>query len=247
MFTKNSKNMSNDYLAVIPARGGSKRLPGKNLRDFGGIPLIGHSIRYAQASSRIKRVVVSTDDPKIADVSSSFGAEVIIRPDSLSTDTAKTGSAIKHVLEELTSSDYEPSGVITLQPTNPLRPPELLNDAIKAFEAHAPDSVISVSPSKMKIGTIVDNLFVPESYQVEQRSQDLTNKHFENGLVYITQLDVVRQIENVFGSRIHAIEVSQPYANVDIDEEIDFRIGEFLFDQYRDIFTWVLEETRKAS
>ncbi len=236
-----------EYLVVIPARGGSKRLPGKNIRDFGGYPLIAHSIQYARACDRVGRVVVSTDDNEIADIARVFGAEVIMRPDALSSDTAKTGSAIQHVLEVLQASGYKPDGVITLQPTNPLRPPKLIQHAIEAFEIQKPDSVISVSPSKLKIGSIVDGNFVPENYRVEERSQDLEKRHYENGLIYLTRPDVVHHHSNVFGSNIYAIEVTEPYANVDIDEDIDFRIGEFLFNQYRDIFTWVIGKTRKAS
>jgi CMP-N-acetylneuraminic acid synthetase len=236
-----------EYLVVIPARGGSKRLPGKNIRDFGGFPLIAHSIRYAYACDRVGRVVVSTDDHEIADRARLFGAEVIMRPAALSSDTAKTGSAIQHVLEVLSEEGYFPDGVITLQPTNPLRPPKLIEQAMDAFEDQRPDSVISVSPSKLKIGSIVDGIFVPETYRVEERSQDLEKRHYENGLIYLTNPAIVNQEENVFGSNIYAIEILEPYANVDIDEEIDFRMGEFLFEQYRDIFTWVIEKTRKAS
>ena len=236
-----------EYLVVIPARGGSKRLPGKNIRNFGGYPLLAHSIKYAQACDKVGRIIVSTDDPGIAEVARLFGAEVILRPAFLSSDTAKTGSAIKHVLQELETKGYKPNGVITLQPTNPLRPPALLGKAITAFEKHSPESVVSVSPSKLKIGTIVDGVFVPEGYRVEERSQDLEKKHFENGLIYVTRPEVVYKEENVFGSNIHALEVAEPYANIDIDEEIDFRIGEFLFAQYREVFTWLVEKTRKAS
>ena len=236
-----------EYLVVIPARGGSKRLPGKNIRNFGSYPLIAHSIRYAFSCDRVGRVVVSTDDNEIAETARLFGAEVIMRPAALSSDTAKTGSAIQHVLKVLSEEGYIPDGVVTLQPTNPLRPPELIVQAIDAFETQRPDSVISVSPNKLKIGSIVDGIFVPETYRVEERSQDLEKRHYENGLIYVTHPEVVRQQENVFGSSIFAIEVSEPYATVDIDEEIDFRIGEFLFNQYRDIFTWVTEKTRKAS
>lgn len=238
---ENASSPKGTYLAVIPARGGSKRLPKKNVRFLGGIPLLVHSIKYAQASPFIDRVVVTTDDGPIRDIATQHGALVVQRPPHLATDTAKTGAAIRHVLHELAATGYQPDGVVTLQPTNPLRPPKLLQQALSLFENSGSDSVISVSLSKQKTGSIVSGCFHPQNYQVEERSQDLKKQHFENGLIYVTKPSVVHQNENVFGSVIQAIEVTAPYACVDIDEEVHFRIGEFLFQEYRNTFTWLDE------
>src|SRR5687768_13013015 len=120
-------------VAIIPARGGSKRLPGKNIKQLCGNPLIYYSITVAKLSQYVDRVIVSTDDNLIANISLNLGAEVIRRPETLSTDTAKTASALKHVLSELTKENYIPDCVITLQTTNPLRPLKILEDSIEKF------------------------------------------------------------------------------------------------------------------
>ena len=187
MDSTQSNPVRGDYVAVIPARGGSKRLPGKNTRSLGGAPLLAHSIRYAKNSPKIARVIVSTDCDIIADIAKEHGAEAVIRPASLATDTAKTGPTIQHVLMDLHANHYFPSGVLTLQPPNPLRPPHLIERAIKMFEETTPDSVITVTRSKQKLGRLNEGNFTPTSYQVEARSQDLSPQFFENGLLYLTK------------------------------------------------------------
>ena len=118
--------MNNKTIAIIPARGNSKRLPGKNTKFLGGIPLLAHSIKYAQQFSFIDDIYVSTDNLEIKKVAVQFGAKVIDRPAEISGDFEPTVSALKHVLESLT---YEVENVILLQPTNPLRPENLLEKA----------------------------------------------------------------------------------------------------------------------
>ena len=232
------------YLAVIPARGGSKRLPGKNTRLLGGEPLLVHSIKFALEASPVDRVVVSTDCSGIAKIAQHYGAEVIIRPDALATDTAKTGPTIRHVVEALQATDYFPRGVITLQPTNPLRPPQLIEDAIAMYEETTPDSVITVTQSKQKLGRIEGGNFTPTTYKVEERSQDLRPQFFENGLLYLTKPSVLLRESTVFGNDVKALEVNEPYASVDIDEEIHFYLCEQLFERFRETFTWVQSPQR---
>jgi N-acylneuraminate cytidylyltransferase len=232
------------YLAVIPARGGSKRLPGKNTRLLGGAPLLAHSIKFALNAPTVDRVVVSTDSADIAQVAREHGAEVIMRPDALATDTAKTGPTIRHVLETLHAAEYFPRGVITLQPTNPLRPPQLIEDAIAIYEETSPDSVITVTQSKQKLGRIEGGNFTPTTYKVEERSQDLQPQFFENGLLYLTKPSVLLKESTVFGNDVKALEVNEPYASVDIDEEVHFYLCEQLFERFRETFTWVQSPQR---
>ena len=239
MQTNKTDIAEDGYLAVIPARGGSKRLPGKNTRLLGGAPLLAHSIKFALKASQVDRVVVSTDCPEIAQIAREHGAEVIIRPDALATDTAKTGPTIRHVLETLHTTEYFPRGVITLQPTNPLRPPQLIEDAIAIYEETSPDSVITVTQSKQKLGRIEGGNFTPTTYKVEERSQDLQPQFFENGLLYLTKPSVLLRESTVFGKDVKALEVSEPYASVDIDEEVHFYLCEQLFERFRETFTWV--------
>lgn len=114
-------------IAIIPARGGSIRLPQKNILQLGGIPLIARSILYAQANSKIiDEIYVSTDDKQIKEIALQYGAKVIDRPRKLSGDFEPTVSALQHVLENI---DAAVEKVILLQPTNPLRPLNLLKEA----------------------------------------------------------------------------------------------------------------------
>ena len=117
-------------IAIIPARGGSKRFPEKNIQLFGGLPLLVHSIQYALANNKIiGEVYVSTDDEKIKKIATENGAKVIDRPIQFSGDFEPTVSALKHVLESI-GSDVE--NIILLQPTNPLRPDNLLKELVKS-------------------------------------------------------------------------------------------------------------------
>ena len=232
------------YLAVIPARGGSKRLPGKNTRLLGGIPLLAHSIEFALNASQVDRVVVSTDSGEIAQIAQEYGAEVIMRPDALATDTAKTGPTIRHVVETLQATEYFPRGVLTLQPTNPLRPPQLIEEAVAMYEETSPDSVITVTQSKQKLGQIEGGNFTPITYKVEERSQDLRPQFFENGLLYLTKPSVLLRESTVFGRDVKALQVNEPYASVDIDEDVHFYLCEQLFKRFRETFTWVQAQQR---
>ena len=113
-------------IVVIPARGGSKRIPEKNIQLFGGLPLLAHSIQYAIANSAlVDAIYVSTDDPSIKATALAYGAKVIDRPEHLSGDFEPTITAVQHVLENI---GIEVENVILLQPTNPIRPQKLLKD-----------------------------------------------------------------------------------------------------------------------
>lgn len=221
-------------VALVPARGGSKRLPGKNLRELAGHPLIAHSIAAAQRTPGIARCVVSTDDPAIASAAREYGAEVVMRPAALASDTATTASVARHLLESL---DVRGSGdaIVTLQPTCPLRPPGLVSEALALFGSGEWDSVVSVTRSQEKAGAVEDGAFRP-AYPVGIRSQDLPPVYFENGLVYVSRADMVRSGGDLFGARSAALIVDPLYARADIDTELDLSIAEFLMTTYRSRF-----------
>ena len=223
-------------IALIPARGGSKRLPRKNVREFCGYPLIHWSIAMAQAVPEIERVIVSTDDPEIAEIARASSAEVRMRPDDLSTDFATTASVVTHVLRDLASSEgYKPIGVVLLQPNCPLRPWAIVRSAIDVFMDSTVDSVVSVTASREKQGHIAGGLFRP-AYAPGTRSQDMPTTYFENGVVYVSRGDMVRERGEIFGERIHPLVTDHLYALGDIDTELDFQIAEHLFRTHREHF-----------
>ena len=226
-----------DTIAIIPARGGSKRLPGKNLRPFAGVPLIAHSIWQARQVPAIRGCYVSTEDEAIAEVARKWGAKVVRRPDELAGDTSPTGAVLQHAVREIAAAAaMMPDSVVLLQPTNPLRPLAMIEDALRAFEASQVDCVMTVTRSHHKLGRLESGLFVP-SYEPGTRSQDLMPMYYENGLVYVTRGDVVRDRGDVFGDRIAPLETDVLYAMGDIDTLLDAQLAEFLYREHRERFS----------
>jgi N-acylneuraminate cytidylyltransferase len=216
-------------IAIIPARGGSKRLPGKNIKLLGEIPLITHSILYAKQHDFIDEVYVSTDDVAIKEIALQYGAIVIDRPQEISGDLEPTVSALKHVLQTITE---EVATVILLQATNPLRPKALLNEAFVIFQEQQAESLFTVSRSHHKLGKIMDNKFIPFNYEVGQRSQDLEPLYYENGLLYITKASVILNNE-IITKDAFPLEVNHPFANADIDTQEDFDYAEYLVKKFQ--------------
>src|SRR5712691_326024 len=124
-------------VAVIPARGGSKRIPNKNIAPLLGKPLLAYTIQAAQEAQVVERVIVSTDSEQIADVARQYGAEVIHRPPELAHETASTESALIHVIETLAGQDKHPEWILTLPPTSPLRTSQTIANFIAAYIALA--------------------------------------------------------------------------------------------------------------
>lgn len=210
-------------IAIIPARGGSKRLPNKNTMLLGGIPLLAHSILFAQKHSLIDAVFVSTNDIKIKEIAIQFGAKVIDRPENLSGDFDSTVSALKHVLQNIDKVE----NVVLLQPTNPLRPENLLNEAFDIFIKNNHDSLFTVSRNHQKLGKIIDEKFKPFNYAIGQRGQDLEPLYFENGLLYITKSKLIFD-DKIISENAVPFEVNHIFANVDIDTQEDFDYANFL-------------------
>ena len=215
-------------IAIIPARGGSKRLTNKNSLSLGGIPLIAHSILYAQKNKAIiDDIYVSTNDETIKKIALKYGAKVIDRPDSLSGDFEPTISALKHVLESL---DFKVENVILLQPTNPLREENLLEEAFKIYQEQNCDGLFTVSRNHQKLGIIKDNKFIPINYKIGQRSQDLEPLYFENGLLYISKAKLIKE-DMIISESAFPYEVNSIFANIDIDTQEDLDYAEYLFNK----------------
>lgn len=213
----------NINIAIIPARGGSKRLPNKNMMLLDGIPLIAHSILFAKKHIFINEVYVSTDSEEIKKIAIQFEAKVIDRPAHLSGDLEPTVSALKHVLENIDAVE----NVILLQPTNPLRPSNLLEDAFAIFQKQNLANLFTVSQSHKKFGKIYGNKFIPFNYDIGQRSQDLEPLFFENGLLYIVKAKLIFE-NKIITENAFPVIVDHLFATVDIDTQEDFDYAEFL-------------------
>lgn len=211
-------------IAIIPARGGSKRLPNKNIQLLGGIPLIAHSILFAQQHNFIAEVYVSTDDAAIKKVAVHYGASVIDRPAALSGDLEPTVSALKHVLENVSDVD----NVVLLQATNPLRPEKMLAEAFQIFQEKNCDSLFTVSQNQHKLGKINHNKFQPFNYEIGQRSQDLEPLYYENGLLYITKSNLIKK-DIIISENAYPYQINHIFATVDIDTQEDFEYAAYLY------------------
>ncbi len=218
----------NKTIAIIPARGGSKRLPGKNTLQLGGKPLLVHSIDYALKHSFIDAVYVSTDDNNIKQIALDNKAKVIDRPTVISGDLEPTISALQHVLESIDSSV---ENVVVLQPTNPLRPESLLNDAFNLFKEKELESLFTVSRSEQKLGKIVADKFLPFNYKLGQRSQDLAPLFYENGLLYIAKANAIKK-GILINDKTYPLVVEHQYANIDIDIQEDFDYAEYIYNKF---------------
>ncbi|WP_370000561.1 cytidylyltransferase domain-containing protein [Winogradskyella sp.] len=217
-------------IAIIPARGGSKRLPNKNVKPICGIPLLAYSIKYALSNSHIiDEVYVSSDSKNIKIIAQQYGAKIIHRPESLSGDSEPTVTALKHVLDTIEDVDT----VILLQPTNPLRPKSLLKDAFNVFKTDTRKSLFTVSIDNKKLGKIIGGKYQPLNYKIGQRSQDLEPLYFENGLLYITEAELIKE-KIIFNETSIPFIVNHKFATIDIDTQDDFDYAEYILKNYNE-------------
>jgi len=202
-------------LAVIPARGGSKGIPGKNLQTVGGIPLVVRSVQAALASQRVHRVVVSTDDAAIAAAVDAQGAEVIHRPDSIAGDTASSESALLHALELLEQQGPLPPQLVFLQCTSPFTHAAQIDRVLEALAAPGINSAFAVAPWHGFLWRQDGRGINHDPTLPRQRRQDLEPAYLETGAIYAMDTQVFRSQ----GSRFCA-----PWQPVVIDDsgpEID--------------------------
>jgi CMP-N,N'-diacetyllegionaminic acid synthase len=220
-----------NIFAIIPARGGSKGVPRKNVLDFDGIPLIAHSILQAKAVNEIVEVYVSTDNDEIADISAKFGAKVIQRPENISGDTATTETAVSHAISEWDSQKLCPDAILLLQATSPLRPDWGIAKAIQTFKEGHYDSLLSLSQTHRFFWSIDgDEARAEYDYVNRPRRQDMTEKdirYVENGSLYLFTRDHFLTHQNRLGGRIGSVVFPEEYA-MEIDSKTDFEILEHL-------------------
>ena len=220
------------FLAIIPARGGSKRLPRKNVLDLCGKPLISWSIEAGLKSKYIDKVIVTSDDDEILSISKEYGAEIIRRPDELSSDTATTFDAIKHTIDNMKKYDY----IVLLQPTSPLRDEKHIDESIELLETKNADAVVSVCEmdhSPLWSNTLPQdgnmNNFLKDEI-LNKRSQDLEKYYRLNGAIYICKTDKLLEEKSFFLKDNIIAYVMNRKGSIDIDEEIDFKMAEVLME-----------------
>ncbi|MDF1582047.1 MAG: pseudaminic acid cytidylyltransferase [Methyloprofundus sp.] len=221
-------------LCVIPARGGSKRIPRKNIKDFCGKPMIGYSIEAALQSKCFDKVIVSTDDQEIAEVAQSFGAIVpFMRPDELSNDYAGTIPVIKHVIEWIEQHDQSPGLVCCLYATAPFVKKQAIQQAYAQLQQSQADYCFSVTsfafPIQRAIKITQDkrvDMFYPEHFNT--RSQDLEEAYHDAGQFYWGKAEAFKQLKPLFSEYASPF-ILPRYLVQDIDTLEDWKRAELMY------------------
>lgn len=232
--------MAKAILGVIPARGGSKGVPRKNIRQLCGKPLIQHIFESAGRSKYICRLVLSTEDHEIAQVAKSIGIEVpFVRPPELATDTASSISVIKHALRCFDDTGVKFDSVVSLQPTNPFTTTETIDKAIALWLETGCDSVTTIAEvtrahpyitKRLKPGNVIESFcIIPEGVVISQR-QAREKAYYMTGAVYVRSRELI-EAENMdghyLGSDARAVVVGEREAH-DINNQLDFDLAEWL-------------------
>jgi len=225
-------------VAIVPARGGSKGLPGKNIKPLAGKPMIGHTIEAATQSNQISDIILSTDDPEIAEVAKSFGANVpFMRPAELAGDTSSAIDTYIYTIDKLNDEfGYSISDFVVLQPTSPLRSANDIREAVELFKRREADSVISVAEAahppvwakKIRSDGVLVNYFESDAHN--KNRQEIDTAYMPNGAIFIFNFD---KLKSGYG---YYFEKTYPYLmpverSFDIDTQLDFDIVEFLINR----------------
>jgi len=225
-----------NILGLIPARSGSKGLPRKNIKPLLGKPLIAWTIEQSLASKYLDRVVVSTDDKEVAEISKKYGAEVpFMRPKELAEDNAKGIDVVLHTIDWLEENDQRKQYdlLMLLQPTSPLRKSEDIDNAIELLflkEAKAIVSVCEVDHHPLWANTLPENgcmkNFIKQEIMNKNR-QELPVFYRLNGAIYLAYCNYIKERKSFFGKDTFAY-IMPKSRSVDIDDEIDFKLVEIL-------------------
>lgn len=223
---------SKKIAAIIPARGGSKGIPRKNLKPLAGKPLISYTIKAALKSQYLDRVIVSTDDEEIAAVSKQYGAEVLRRPGKLATDKAKVIDVVLQVFEALSREKYQAQVMVLLQPTSPLRSAKEIDEAVEMFLKSKSEFLVSVhqieSPPHWTFALSGGHLMPIFGWRyLKLRKQEVPKMYMPNGAIYISRPETIKRYNGFYSAQ------TLPYImprekSIDIDEEIDLKFAEFL-------------------
>jgi CMP-N,N'-diacetyllegionaminic acid synthase len=220
-------------IAIIPARGGSKGLPNKNILSFCEKPLISYTIEAAINSKYIDKVIVSTDCPKIAEVSKQYGADVpFLRPQELATDDAKTIDVLKHAVQFLEEQHYNFYHIVLLQPTSPLRNEKHIDESFDLYLKNKHIPVVSVCKANTHpyiMRTIEDGYLKPflQTDNLFHRRQEFPDVYELNGAIYITHKEYIKK-GLLYEESVLPYIMDKEYS-VDIDDKIDFIIAETIY------------------
>ena len=241
--------MTKSVIGIVPARGGSKAIPRKNLRELGGLPLVSWALRAGLRSTMIDKVVLSTEDDEIARIGQKEGAHIHIRPINLASDTASTLSVLHDVLVTLEKDNIECSAVVLLEPTSPFRTLEIVDSCIKTFFNNNAGTVISVTQLDINPSYILSvkkgiaNFFIKSPDINFNRRQDFPHLKRPNGCIHVHRAKAIMNLTPII-EPIHVIEMS-PELSINIDNPIDLNNAHLMLCDLRKIgldFSDILDE-----
>lgn len=220
-------------VAIIPARGGSKRIPRKNLYPVAGKPLIAYTILAARQSSKLAAVFVSTEDEEISSVAKAFGAEVIQRPPEFSVDDSSSEDVIRHALASIMSSGASPDHFCLLQPTSPLRTARHIDDAIEVYSNTKFRPLISVTDAPGNINKLLEGtadgvqpIFGLAEFSGKS-STTLTRRYIPNGAIYLVSVARFLETGSLYDNVMTPFIMSRT-SSIDIDYPEDMQVAEVL-------------------
>lgn len=217
---------------IITARGGSKGIPRKNIKNLNGKPVLAYSIEPSIASDLIKKTYVTTEDEEISKISKEFNAEVIKRPQDLAEDTSSSVDVVLHALDYLENNYELPDFFVLLQPTSPLRTTEDIDNSINLFINNKCDALISVCEidhTSMLSLALKDGFIIPNCNEefLNKRRQDLPTYYSPNGAIYIITPESLRKNKTFIPKKTIPY-VMPKERSVDLDTPFDFKLAEFL-------------------
>ncbi len=222
-------------LGIIPARGGSKGVPGKNIKMLGGKPLIWYTFEMANQSHVFSDIILSTEDEEIANVGRSLGISVpSLRPKELADDQARSIDVVLHCLREQLNFGFTYDAVILLQPTSPFRDPMLIENALQIYKERAADSLVSVRkvPSHFNPHWLFESdeqhmlQVATGDSEIISRRQDLPDAYYRDGQLYITAADVLMHQQSFYGRRLTYILNDSEGSAINIDTMEDWHKAE---------------------
>jgi len=227
-----------NIFAFIFARGGSKGVPGKNIRNLDGKPLLAHSILMAQSIDKISRVFVSTDDQDIADIGDKYGAEIINRPTELAQDDSPEWLAWLHAIEWLENQEEYFDCFLSLPTTSPLRNK---SDVIKCLNLLDKQTDIVVTMTDTSRSPYFNMVYeesgsiklLSDSKKNYSRRQDVPKAYDMTTVAYVSRPEFIKNNNKIFDGRVKAVLIPKERA-IDIDDEIDFKIAEILMQEKRE-------------
>jgi len=220
-------------LAHVTARGGSKRIVDKNIKEINGHPLLAYSIMEAKKSKYVDKVILDTDSEEYAEIGKKYGAEIpYMRPKELATDTAKAMDVTIHAINWFKEHNEPFDILVKLQPTTPLRLAEDIDNALKIFIEKGADSIVSVTEAYVPplwVNTLPEDHnmkdFIQDLSKIQLNTQELKKYYQLNGVVFLAKCDHLLKTHSWYGKKAYAY-IMPRERSIDIDEPIDFEIAE---------------------